>query len=644
MQDAVRSNEQALFSADADPLARLGLHASTGAAAGYVEDRGCGICHRAKFDSYQEVGMAQSLRRPRRAQRIEDFDLPEFNHAPSQEHYAMRWRDDQLVFERWQLDEEGKRINAIEQRVDWILGSGHRARVYLYRTPSGELFQLPLAWYTQEHAWGMAPGYDRADHDGVVRRVRRECLFCHNAYPQTPAGADAHWAPQSFPADLPEGTGCQRCHGPGAGHVRTVLNGGPSAAIVGAIVNPRRLPPERRDAVCFQCHLQPAVALIGPRRFERGDYSFRPGERLEDYMLHVDVEETGRAADDRFEINHHAYRMTQSMCFQKGGISCIDCHDPHQSLRQDARLAKVSATCAGCHAPHGPQSAPAGAGTNIGAGDCAACHMPRRRTQDVVHVSMTDHKIQRRPRATDLLAPLRERDPDLGAVRFLSPRDTPAGALGEVYRATILSRAGVGGASALARLEAALAASAPDAPTPWFDLVAGQLFQRRFADAGSTLDTRLAALVADNPLLTAWRGLAHVGAGSTQTGLDDLRQATTAAPDVPEFLFNLGSMQHRVGSEQIAVDALTRAITLRPNLVSAWLKRAETYAALDRRDAAIADYARALQVNPRETRAYLGLVPLLRATGSDAEAERYYTHGLRVAGDPARLREGLRAP
>ena len=40
------------------------------------------------------------------------------------------------------------------------LGSGNHSRGYLYRTPSGELYQLPLMWYTQTGRWGMAPGYD----------------------------------------------------------------------------------------------------------------------------------------------------------------------------------------------------------------------------------------------------------------------------------------------------------------------------------------------------------------------------------------------------------------------------------------------------------------------------------------------------
>jgi hypothetical protein len=30
--------------------------------------------------------------------------------------------------------------------------------------------------------------------------------------------------------------------------------------------------------------------------------------------------------------------------------------------------------------------------------DCITCHMPKRRTEDVEDVAMTDHLIQRRPR------------------------------------------------------------------------------------------------------------------------------------------------------------------------------------------------------------------------------------------------------
>src|SRR6476469_10272368 len=49
------------------------------------------------------------------------------------------------------------------------------------------------------------------------------------------------------------------------------------------------------------------------------------------------------------------------------------------------------------------------AGVRAGA-TCVDCHMPKRRTQDAVHVVMTDHYIQRRPVRPDLLAARAESD------------------------------------------------------------------------------------------------------------------------------------------------------------------------------------------------------------------------------------------
>ncbi|HKO54561.1 MAG TPA: hypothetical protein VJ276_01715, partial [Thermoanaerobaculia bacterium] len=199
-------------SSDIDPLAARGIRVTTGAAAGYVDDAVCAGCHAEIARSYREVGMARSFSRPRRATTIEDLGKP-FVHARSHQVFEMVWRDDRLLFRRYQRDANGKPGNVLEQPVDWILGSGDHARVYLYQTPEGELYQLPVAWYGQTKSWGMAPGYDRPDHDGVSRRVRHECMFCHNAYPEIAETRDGYWRSQAFPRQLPEGTGCQRCHG-----------------------------------------------------------------------------------------------------------------------------------------------------------------------------------------------------------------------------------------------------------------------------------------------------------------------------------------------------------------------------------------------------------------------------------------------
>jgi len=560
----------------------------------YVADSACATCHPAQYASYQGVGMAQSMRRPRKEVLIEDFRNAHFFHQPSQSHFEMAWKDGRLLFRRWQVDASGRRTNFLEQQVDWIVGSGHRSRVYLYRTPSGELYQLPIAWYTQERAWGMAPGYDRADHDGVTRAVRRECLFCHNAYPEARQGSDAHWMPQLFPAALPEGTGCQRCHGPGAAHIRAAMSGGSDGETRAAIVNPARLSPPLRDSVCFQCHLLPAVSLIGVRRFERGDYSFRPGQPFSDYMLHVDVDEPGRAREERFEINHHAYRLRQSACYTKGGISCISCHDPHQPLKKDPRLAAVTSVCLGCHQRHERKS------ETVAADDCVSCHMPRRRTQDVVRVVMTDHRIQRRPPPGDLLAPLAEHDPDIHQVELLDRAEAPAGPLGEVYRAVAVLRAMPRNSAAADFLTRNLGATTSTVPR--YDLIAARLQQQKFREAIDLLKE----LDSSDPRTRSWRGIAEIGIGSigaTDDALADLRAAAAASPELPEAQFNLATLLHRTGRHAEALPLLTRAVELRPNFVAAWITRAETLDALGRRKEAVADARRALAIDPRSAKA-----------------------------------------
>jgi hypothetical protein len=550
-------------------------------ASDYVADSACASCHQTKYASYQGVGMAQSMRRPRAEVLIEDFRNARFFHKPSQSWFEMVWKDGRLLFRRWQVDSGRRHINEIEQQVDWIVGSGHRSRVYLYRTPSGGLFQLPVAWYSQEKAWGMAPGYDRADHDGITRSVRRECLFCHNAYPEV--AADSHFSPQRFPAAMPEGTGCQRCHGPGANHVDAAMGGEGNAAVRAAIVNPARLPPALRDSVCFQCHLQPAVAMIGPRRFERGDFSFRPGEALSDYMLHVDIDEPGRPREQRFEINHHAYRLRQSLCYIKGGITCSTCHDPHQPLKKDPRLANVVSICLSCHTRH------------TASNDCVRCHMPPRRAQDVVHVVMMDHRIQRRP-PPNLTAPLAEHESTIERVEFLDRGSAPVGTLGAVYKAVAVLRATPLDPDAATFLSKHL--DATPSIVPRLDLIAAQLQQRQFVAALKSIG---ALGDVTDPRVRSWRGTALMATGSITEGIADLRAAMEADPDVPEFQLNYGEALHRTGHDAEALPPLTRAIELRPNLVTALLLRAEVFTDLGRAADALADRRRALAIDPRQS-------------------------------------------
>lgn len=625
-------------------LAELGFPVSSGAAPGFVNDAACALCHRALADSYREKGMARAFRRPRPESDIEDLSAPPLLHQPSGQSFQITRRGERLVFRRWQTDAAGAPVNVFEAPVDWILGSGDHARTYLYQTPAGEIFQLPLAWYSQTRSWGMAPGFDRADHDGVLRRVRRECVFCHTSYPEVPAGADAYGAPQVFPAHLPEGIGCQRCHGPGADHVWLAMGGiGVREEIRASIFSPGKQA-GRRDEVCMSCHLQPSVALPGLRRFGRGDFSFRPGEPLADYLVQVDVDEDGRLPAERFEINHHPYRLRQSLCFvaSGGALSCLTCHDPHRRVPAEERAAHFRAACQTCHRPDAcgrPHTAlnPTQAAD---AGDCVSCHMPKRRTQDVVHAVMTDHLIRRRPGGPELLAPLAEGEPALTGVRLLDPRG-PTGALGEVYRAATVVRA-VRSPEAVAYLEKTLAAARPAEVEPWLDLAQGQLGLRRFAEAERTLAEILKSQPG-NPLALEWLALARAGQGKIDDAIHLLQQTlATHGAERAEAEFNLGRLLAARSRPAEAETHLKRALDARPTLVAAWFHLGEVRAALGRPGEAAVCYHRALDLDPRWTGAYLSLGKLLLAQGDRPEALRWLRHGARFAARPDLVAAALR--
>jgi tetratricopeptide (TPR) repeat protein len=87
-------------------------------------------------------------------------------------------------------------------------------------------------------------------------------------------------------------------------------------------------------------------------------------------------------------------------------MTCTTCHDPHREIPQPEAARYYSEKCLHCHAAK--LAALTAANRHSVNPDCIACHMPKRRTQDAIHVVMTDHFIQKTKPDLDLLAPLRE--------------------------------------------------------------------------------------------------------------------------------------------------------------------------------------------------------------------------------------------
>jgi hypothetical protein len=360
----------------------------------YVDARLCATCHSEIAKTYAPTGMARSF-----------YSLPPtftggnpYHHEKSGTWYATVKRDDGYYQRRWRIGNAGQEILVQELRIDYVMGSGNHVRTYLHRTQRGALIELPLAWYPENGGtWAMNPGYDR-DYTLPARTISYECMFCHNAYPNIPSGNDGPGSEPLFAGELPQGIDCQRCHGPGGNHVRAAQTGGDTRA---TIVNPARLSPDRQLEVCMQCHLE-TTSLELPHsivKYDRGPFSFRPGEPLGDFMIAFDHAPGGKHEND-FEIAHSAYRLRKSQCFLRstGKLTCTTCHNPHDIPRGEAATLHYNSVCGSCHQIK-----------HTADPNCIGCHMPKRRTQDVVHAVMTDHLIQRRPPSGDPLAQLSER-------------------------------------------------------------------------------------------------------------------------------------------------------------------------------------------------------------------------------------------
>jgi tetratricopeptide (TPR) repeat protein len=502
----------------------------------------------------------------------------EFFHALSDTHYSMIVRDGVYYQRRWQTGFGGKETNVEESKIDYVIGSGKHAQSYFHRMASGAFIELPLGWYQEKGGyWGMSPGFD-SRHPPTRRFVSYECTFCHNAIPKIPAGHDAPGSDPIFVGDLPEGIDCQRCHGPGEKHVRLMQTAGPKReAIRASIVNPARLSPKLQMDLCMQCHLEPTSGGIPSliRRFNRGPFSFVPGEPLSNFLLAFD-HAPGAGHDDKFEIvGSGAYRLRQSQCFLKsnGAMTCLTCHDPHQA---QTAAKSYSAACRQCHAA--AFDAKVAAGQHTSATDCVTCHMPKRRTDDVVHVVMTDHLIQRRPPARDLLAELAERHP------------TEA----EEYHGEVV----------------------PYYPAPPLYQAVAQVALKNNLKAGTA---QLAREIAKTPpresefymvLGDAWQA-----SGNARKAVGAYEQALRLRPDFARGLLSLASARKATGELPRAEGILKRATEIAPANPAAWFQYGAVDYALGRIDGAAAKMEKAIALDPELPGEHTGLAEILARTG-----------------------------
>jgi predicted CXXCH cytochrome family protein len=616
----------------------------------------CAVCHRKIYETYRRTAMARSLYRPRPENTVEDYRADNhYYHQASDTSFVMLERDGRYYQRRYQIGFDGKETNIDEQQVDYVMGSGNHVRTYLHRTSAGALLELPLAWYAEKGGyWAMSPGYDRADQPGSRRKISYECMFCHNAYPDIPAGHKELRSEPVYSGVMPEGIDCQRCHGPGDHHVAVAKTAGASAAAIReSIVNPARLSPTRQMEVCMQCHLE-TTSFPFPHsitKYDRDPFSYKVGEPLAGFMLFFDH---GSAQEDRFQIVSSVYRLRMSQCFLKSGgeLRCTTCHDPHR----DAASAKYNDVCLGCHRRSLDQIVQSGRHTK--SGDCVECHMPKRRTDDVVHAVMTDHYIQRRKPERDLLAEISEpsgegivyrgevlpyypapleRTPgsqlyvalaqvrmdnnlEIGiaqltaATRKYRPRQAEFySELGDALRRNGKSE------NAIPQFEEALRLK-PDSLASWVGL--GSAFEAagRYPKALEAFRHAIGVAPSDGLL---WQELAqvYIKQGQTKLGMDALNQSLELDSTVPQTLQLLGTLWMESTGDRLRAEACFReAIRLQPDYAQAHMNLAVLLSESNRTKEAAYHFERAIHLRPDYALGHLNYGLMLRKLGRIGEA------------------------
>ncbi len=582
----------------------------------YVDSKVCANCHPAQAKTYAQTGMGQSFQRANAAQILGIVGTNNsYLHLPSDRTYQILKRGDTAVMRRFQKRPGGQQINIVEESIDYVVGSGHHSRTFLHRTETNRLAQLPVSWYSEKGGGlAMSPGYDSPHHPDFRRKVAGDCFACHNAFPSS--GADG-----VFPASLPEGIDCQRCHGPGEAHISAAQAGRGTADIRQAIINPKRLPSDRQMEVCLQCHLETTSfelpnALL---RVGQNAFSYRPGQPLGEHQLHFD-HAPGTGHDDKFEIAGAAYRLRKSACFIKSGkISCTTCHNPHDIPRGDAAVHHYDQACRACHADQlqskiAAQQHPAG-------GDCAGCHMPKRRTEDVVHVVMTDHLIQRRKPAGDLLATRAERHADSyrGPVVLYYPDTVEPAIDRDHYLALAQVAQGSNIARGIDQLEKAATNYGNQRPQIYVDLAAAYA-------ANNANDQALAAYRKSPPsLLATLRGLGStlLRSGDATNAAAALNQALTQQPDAGTQQ-ELGRAYYTLGRLPEAIQALEAALRLDPDLTEARDSLGNMLAERGEVARAAQELREAIRRQPDFASAHSNLARVLITKGAFEEAETSY--------------------
>ena len=324
--------------------------------AGYLGREACAACHPAQAKIIGSNSMARAMSPAEKSEILRAHPRLTFRKGPYT--YLITPEGDHSNYRVT----DG--VHSISERILWAFGLGSAGQTYVF-LHNGEYYQSRVSFYNDTQSLDITLGLDVVpasieEAAGAVMSEDEErlCFGCHST------GAVSGNTMQI--GRLTPGVTCEGCHGPGGRHVAAAQAGkNPNVEIF----NPGSLSTGDLTRFCGSCH--------------------RTWEQVE--MMHWSGIST---------VRFQPYRLANSRCFDPDDrrISCLACHDPHETVRRDAAF--YDAKCEACH-----RASPDSAGANDKPGErvaqvcrvdtknCITCHMPKYSLPGA-HFQFTDHEIR----------------------------------------------------------------------------------------------------------------------------------------------------------------------------------------------------------------------------------------------------------
>jgi predicted CXXCH cytochrome family protein len=328
----------------------------------YVGSQACATCHPATFARWQKTRMANVVQDPKVHP---EAIVGNFSKA-----------DPLVTF----------------KKEDIALTYGSKWKQRYFTKIGDDYFVFPAQWDVKNGLWRayyVKPGTDWWVPHYPTEQMQRPtgplCDGCHSVNYNVATRQVTEW-----------NVGCEKCHGPGAAHVKH-----PEKA---NIVNPARLDFVRANDVCIQCHSQgrPKANPIAGKYYD-WPVGFKVGNRLSE-VWSLEEHQLGQTTFTNFaDGTAHKNRMqgndfiTSRM--HARGVTCFSCHDVHGTANEADLIKPGNAMCLECHGPNSPNG-PSGSleqhthhKADSKGSECVACHMPSIE-QTIADVNVRSHTFR----------------------------------------------------------------------------------------------------------------------------------------------------------------------------------------------------------------------------------------------------------